>query len=83
MHEVDHDVVVMYALVKMFLMFVRVMSWWGFWGFLSIFDGFEYFEGISMVRVFVIFIRRNSNIFETRALPRKPRSDSESATSIT
>ena len=69
MHEVDQVVVVMYTLVKFFLKFLRVIR---------VYEGFE---GFSMV--FVIFIWRNSNIYETRAVLDKLRSDSESAISIT
>ena len=61
MHEVDQDVVVMCTLVKIVLMFLRVIR------------VNECFEGFSMV--FVILIWRNSNSFETRAVLNKPRSD--------
>ena len=72
MREVDQDVVVMYTLVKFFLMFLRVIR---------VYEDIEGLEGFYMV--LVIFIWRNSNISLTRALPCKPRLDSELAISIT
>ena len=47
---------------------------------IRVYEGFEGFDNFSMV--FVIPIRRNTNIFEIRAVLCKPRSDSESAMSI-